>query len=109
MAQQYPFLSYETETFNVSNGGSQTYNVTYRCLIVVGDYRPDDTGGGFVRIEHNRRLQDSGDVFEYILEAEPVGGGDRATMGAAVALSGDVVRADAPDDMRVTIYIFRLP
>jgi len=106
----FPIMDYDVRQFQPRNGALQTYTLPYRAIVMIGDFRPDDTGGGSVAIRHFRRVQDSQFVDQYILVNDSATlSGDSSSCGAVVGEAGDVVRVQAVDDFDVKVYIFRLP
>ena len=105
------FTDYDVRIFQPRNGAEATYTLPYRAFVTVGDYQPDDSGDPTVRITHNRHVQGSGQVEQYILRARDLSSpnNDEVLFGAGVGLSGDVVRVSSSDDMDVKVFIFRLP
>lgn len=110
------FLDYDVRLFQPRNGATQSYVLPYAAYVTVGDFRPDDSKGGSVYIQHNRRVQSSGNVRQMILNANFDNGlgsndldGDSPVCGGVVALKGDTIIVQALDDMDVRVYIFRLP
>lgn len=101
------FTDYGSETLVVTNGASDTFTAPYKCMVILSDFRFDDTNDGRVEILDLNIIQSGGRTSMFIFKA-PINDDDLGGC-SHILRSGQRLRADANDDFRVTVNYFRLP
>lgn len=106
------YLDYNVRNINLSNGGTQTYTLPYKALIVVGNIRPDEQESLTIYVRSDNVVDSRVDgSYIYLTRHDGDNVFNRLTVnvGSYVAVAGDIIIMQTNDDCAFDLHIFRLP